>query len=302
MKIFPLLGVILSLAPARPCLAGIGAEPFDFIFLDAGARPAALGGAYTSLAMDANALLYNPAGLARVNSHETTFMHNSYLQGIIQEYAAYASPRGWSVNFNYLSFGDVQKTTLSDPDGSGLGETTLTDLAFGAGYGRALTETLSVGVGAKYIRETIDNVTAKGFALDAGGLYRILALDGLTLGLVLQNLGPTVRFETKREDLPLNLRAGAAYCFKAYGHEHLLALDVNKERSQNALAAVGGETRSLEPLALRFGFNTRNDAGIGITAGFGYQFKAGSIDYAFVPMGDIGNAHRISITFHWGSM
>jgi len=64
MKIFPLLGVILSLAPARPCLAGIGAEPFDFIFLDAGARPAALGGAYTSLAMDANALLYNPAGLA----------------------------------------------------------------------------------------------------------------------------------------------------------------------------------------------------------------------------------------------
>jgi len=299
MKIFPLLGVIISLGAARPCLAGIGAEPLDFLFLDAGARPAALGGAYTALATDANALLYNPAGLAGVTTHETTFMHNSYLQGIMQEYAAYAGPRGWSANFNYLSFGDVQKTTLSNPDGTGLGETTLTDLTFGAGYGRALTETLSIGAGAKYIRETIDNVTAKGFALDGGALYRIPALDGLTLGLVLQNFGPTVRFEKKRENLPLNLRAGAAYCFKAYGHEHLLALDVNKERSQNALVAVGGETRFLEPLVLRLGFNTRNAAGIGITAGFGYQFKTGSIDYAFVPMGDIGDAHRISITFHW---
>ncbi len=118
--------------------------------------------------------------------------------------------------------------------------------------------------------------------------------------LVLQNLGPAVRFDKKNENLPLNLRAGAAYRFKACGHENLIALDITEERGQGALLAAGGETRLLEPLALRLGFSTRNEAGIEITAGFGYQFKSESIDYAFVPMGGIGNAHRISITLRWG--
>jgi hypothetical protein len=275
--------------------------PFDFLFLDANARPAALGGACTALAADASSLLYNPAGLARVTSHDVTFMHNAYMQGIDQEYAAYASPEGWSSNLNYLSFGDVQKTTLSNPDGTGLGETTLTDLAFGAGYGFPLSASLSAGVGVKYIRETIDDVTEKGFALDAGGLYEVSALRGLSLGLVLQNfdLDPGVRFKGKKETLPLNLRAGAAYSFRVHGHENMVSLDVTKGRRQDAQMAAGGETQFLGPLVLRFGFTTRNDAGIGITAGFGYLFKAWSIDYAFVPMGDIGNAHRISMTLHW---
>ncbi|MDH3215583.1 MAG: outer membrane protein transport protein [Candidatus Krumholzibacteria bacterium] len=38
--------------------------------LHAGARPAALGGAYTALSDDVNALIYNPAGLAGVRSNE----------------------------------------------------------------------------------------------------------------------------------------------------------------------------------------------------------------------------------------
>lgn len=290
---------VLSLALARPCWAGAGAEPFDFLFLDANARPVGMGGAYTALANDANALLYNPAGLGQVKRHEATFMHNAYMQGITQEYAAYASPQGWSANLNYLSFGGVKKTSLSNPSGAGWGDTGLSDLALGAGYGRTLTESLALGVSVKYIRETIDDVAAQGFALDAGGLYAVPALSGLTVGLAVQNLGPTVRYDGASENLPLNLRAGAAYGFKVRGRENALALDVTKERSQGALVAVGAETRVLEPLALRMGFNTRNEAGIGITAGFGYLFKAGSVDYAFVPMEGLGDAHRISVTLRW---
>ncbi|MCX5785279.1 MAG: PorV/PorQ family protein [Elusimicrobia bacterium] len=292
--------IIFSLAPARPCAAGsAGAEPFDFLFLDANSRPAALGGAYTALAADSNALLYNPAGLAKVNRSEATFMHNVYIQQITQDYIAYAGPKGWSANLNFLGFGNVRETTLSDPEGAGLGETTLTDLAFGAGYGRALTEALSAGAGVKCIRETIDGVIATGFALDAGLLYAAHAFSGLTLGLAAQNFGPAVRFVNMREDLPFNLRAGAAYEFKIIGRENVIALDVMKQRSQTASVAVGAETRLLGPLALRFGFNTRNDVGSGFTAGFAYLLRNWSIDYAFVPMGDIGGAHRFSVTLRW---
>jgi len=295
-----LILALLSLVLARPCAAGAGAEPFDFLFLDANARPVALGGAYTAMAADSNALLYNPAGLSRLRMNEATFMHNQYMQGVTQEYAGFASPMGWGLNLNVLSFGDVQKTTLSNPEGNGLGQTTLTDLALGAGYGRALTKSLALGVGLKYIRESIDNTPGSAFAVDIGGLYAVREIPGLNVGLALQNLGPAVRFESAKENLPLNLRAGAAYGFRVLGHRNTLSVDMMKERSQGALFAVGEEARIWGPLAVRLGFNTRNDAGLGITGGFGYLFRGGSIDYAFVPMGEVGDAHRISATLRWG--
>ena len=50
-------------APAGTARAG-GANTFEFLSLDADARPAGLGGAYTAAATDANAMLYNPPGSA----------------------------------------------------------------------------------------------------------------------------------------------------------------------------------------------------------------------------------------------
>jgi len=234
-----------------------------------------------------------------VARHEATFMHNAYLQGISQEYAAYAGPHGWGASLNYLRFGDVQRTTLSNPEGQGLGQTTLNDLAFGGGYGLSVLDSVALGVGGKYIREVIDGSAMTGIALDAGALYSVPLCLGLDVGLALQNIGPTTRSPGAHENLPLNLRAGAAYTFYVQGQESVIALDLSKERSQGPLAAVGGETRIKELLAFRLGFNTRNEAGLGLTAGFGFLFDAGSIDYAFVPMGDLGDAHRFSATLRW---
>ena len=54
-------------------------------------------------------------------------------------------------------------------------------------------------------------------------------------------------------------------------------------------------------MPLRLGFNSRNDAGPGITAGVGWAQPNFSIDYALVPFGDLGAAHRISATVRWGA-
>ena len=70
-----------------------GAEPFNFLFMDSNARATGLGGAYTALAADANALWYNPAGLARVRRYEATFMHNEHVEGITQEFVGFAAPK-----------------------------------------------------------------------------------------------------------------------------------------------------------------------------------------------------------------
>jgi hypothetical protein len=239
--------------------------------------------------------------LARTERNEATFMHNQYFQGVTQEYLNYASPLGWGASLNYLSFGDVQQTTLNNTSGAGLGNTTLSDLALGAGYGRKLTEDLSVGGEAKYIRETIDQTPRDNVAFDLGAHYVVPRLKGLSLGAAVQNMGPAVSYDQAHENQPLIWRLGGAYRRDWLGASNALALDVVKERNDSAYVSVGVETRVLKVLALRLGYNQSNDAGVGITAGVGCQIHDFDFDYAIVPFGSLGYSNRASVGYRWGA-
>ena len=41
------------------------------------------------------------------------------------------------------------------------------------------------------------------------------------------------------------------------------------------------------------------DMGSGLTAGFGFRISSLNVDYAFVPYGDLGNAHRFSLSYNF---
>ncbi|TPW18265.1 MAG: hypothetical protein FD129_36, partial [bacterium] len=296
------MALACALSPPRAWAGGAGHEPFNFLFLDADARAAAMGGAYTAIAKDANALLYNPAGLARIGAHEAAFMENRYAEGVSQEYLAYASHRGWGANLNHLSFGAIPRTTVSNPDGTG--SFGIRDLAVGLGYGRLLPAVpgLSGGAGVKLLRETIDDTSASGYAADIGGLWEAPAVPGLSFGAVIQNMGPAVRFQAANENLPLNVRLGTAYSAATLGIPALLSFDLMKERSESPLFAVGLEAAPAgRSLPLRLGYNSRNDAGTGISVGLGWSNGKFRIDYAFVPLGDLGTAHRLSLGLRWGA-
>ncbi|OGR63031.1 MAG: hypothetical protein A2X31_00515 [Elusimicrobia bacterium GWB2_63_22] len=263
-------------------------------------RAVALGGAYTALAADANALHYNPAGLGLAAGGQATFMHNQYFEDISQEYFAYASPWGWGAALNYLDFGGAQRTTVSNPTGAGLGEVNLTSLAAGLGYGRELLPGFSAGAGLKYIKEDVAGETGTGYALDFGLLYSPAAVKGLSLGFAVQNMGSSVRFYEDTESLPLNLRAGAAYAFSVKGLPALVAVDAAKRLHEDAYACAGAEVVVAGRFPLRLGYSGLNDDGSGLTAGGGYRVRALSFDYAFVPYKELGAAHRFSVTYMWG--
>ncbi len=302
-KLLALLLAVLVLAQASaPARAdsSAGSASFDFLNFDGNARSVGLGGAYTALATDSSALLYNPAGLARVRAHEATFMHNAYAQGLTQEYLGFASRQGFGFQLNTANMGDIQRTTLSQPGGTG-STFGVNDLAVGAGYGRDLGEAFSVGVGGKFIRESIDNVAATGGAADFGALYRVAPVSGLTFGASLLNVGPDVKFLVDKEHLPTTGRVGAAYAFPALGSFHTATIDFTEQRSDKLRMGVGLESVLGRQFAIRGGFTTRNDAGIGLSGGVGWQGKNFAADYAFVPMGDLGLTHRLSITVRWGS-
>ena len=152
-----LVSAVLGLGVRPAQAASAGAEPYNFLFLDANARAVALGGAYTALADDANALLYNPGGLGLLNGHEATFMHNQYVDELTQEYGGLAYDLGnWGgagLNVNYLSFNRIAKTRYDLPDGTGLGSSA-SDLAVSMGYGYRVMENLE-SASYKYLREVI---------------------------------------------------------------------------------------------------------------------------------------------------
>jgi opacity protein-like surface antigen len=296
------LGMVFALAllAPPPVRAAGGADPYGFLFLDSNARAAAMGGAYTALGSGAGVLAYNPAGLAGAERNEVSFMHNQSFQGVTQDFLDYSSPRGWGASLNYLSFGDVKETTLAEPAGVGLGQTSLSDLALGLGYGRKLTEALSVGAGAKYIREVIDRTARDNASFDLGVLYAVPRLRGLSVGAALQNMGQTVSYDQAHENQPLTWRLGGAYRRDWLGASHALALDVVKERNGSAHVSLGVESMAFKAMALRLGYDQGNDAGVGMTAGVGWRRRDFGLDYAIVPFGPLGYSHRMSATFRWG--
>lgn len=307
MRLFASLALFVSFA--APCLAGGtgGATPLNFLFLDADARPVALGGAYAAVADDANSMLYNPAGLAFLDSHQAKLMHAEHFQGVTQEYAAVAVKEpverfknsGVGLMLNTVGYGDINRTTLSNPRGDALGSFGIRDWALAAGFGaKTGLEWLGLGAAVKYLREDIDSVSAQAVAVDLGIRADLNSLLGqrIFFGLALQNLGPKIKFQSGSEDLPANLKAGLAYRFLKSG---ILALDVNQPRKGNRTVHAGVEYVARKSVAVRVGYNGRNEAGAGITVGGGLVLHSFGLDYAFVPFGDLGSAHRFSLSFKY---
>ena len=207
---------------------------------------------------------------------------------------------GWGLGLNYLNFGDIDRTSLSLPDG-GLGRAASYDLALSGGYGWRVSEDLALGAAAKYLRESVDVVRAHGVAFDLGAQYRAPFLPGLTLAAVARHLGPRIKYEVAKHNLPTTFSAGAAYAAPILGQDSALTLELSKPRNDDLLVAAGVKTR-VSALALRIGYSARNEAGLGITAGFGLDLRSVSLDYAIVPYGGLGYSHRISTPNRWGAV
>src|SRR6266850_2545172 len=151
-----------------------------------GPRAIAMGGAFSSIADDAEAIYWNPAGLPWIAHQEITGTHANLFGSDIQDsYAAFVLPlTRWDA-----AAIDWYRSAFSDPE-----------LVFGenridVSYGRKALSFLSVGATLKYLtRNTeLDAVSVrrgKGAGLDFG----ILAtpLSRLRVGLMIQDA-----FDTK---------------------------------------------------------------------------------------------------------
>ncbi len=290
-----LLVLCLSLAAAaeRP------AAPF--LRIGVGGRAAGLGEAHAAAVRDVTALYWNPGALAFLPRQQFVFMHNDWFADVKYEYLGYAHPTarygtiGGSLTF--VDQGELYRATYSNPYGTGLGSFSAEDYAFSLSWAQQRGTGLGLGGTVKVIRQQIDNVGATSLAADFGVQYRDW-YPGLTLGASLANLGTSARFDARKEQLPLLLRAGAAYVLPRL--PLIVTGDVVLLRGSQTSYHAGIEYTVAEMVALRAGYNSGNDAGDGFGGGFGISIDDLTVNYAYVPYGDLGGTHRIDSVFTFG--
>lgn len=280
-----------------------GTSAADFLKVGVGARPMAMGEAYTALADDALALSWNSAGLTRTKRFSAVLAHTSYLESINHEYAAAAVKFpliGLAVG-GALQFQTVGDLTGRDSGGAETGSVTPGEKVFTLGAAQSFG-LVSIGLSGKLLKSEIQE-SADTVAIDAGVMTGPLLGNALRLGATASNLGGKLKYEETSDPLPVTYRAGAAFTFM----ENLtLSADVVLPRDNDTVFALGGEV--LLPvaggwsLAFRGGYNSRLtddlDGLSGVSAGLGFGVKALQVDYALVPLGDLGLTHRISLSFH----
>lgn len=298
------VAVVLFLAVAGGARADDGGSTgAAFLDLPVGARATALGEAYAAAGADPFAMAFNPANVAGARRRDLAVSYDALFLDLSHTYVAYVHPlwdRGTlGLSVSYVDLGNIQRTTVSNPGGAGLGAFSSDDLMVGLTYARH-TDAFDWGVTAKWIREEIDSFSGSTAAFDLGVRWRPSALRGLALGASALHLGPDISLQSAGDPLPLTLRLGANYRTPS-GRLDLLG-DVSWTRGRDAEAHLGAEWWALEDVfALRAGWDSGNDMDDGLNVGLGVAARDDlRLDYAYTPFGDAGDNNQVSLAYTWG--
>jgi len=290
---------------ARSINANAGTSAFSFLKINVGARPVALGGALTGASDDETALYYNPAGIALFESDRYVLGYHNYFVDMQSGFVGYIRSLDdrKTVGFyaSYLNYGEFTETDLQ---GNITGDFGGGDLLLAATFAMRQSRLLTVGVTAKFIRESIQDYSATGLALDIGARYNT-DRGRYTAGLMVQNLGVQLSSlgEGDKDGLPIVLRAGGSA--RPKGLPMMFVGDVIVPVDNDIDFALGAEYLALKPLYLRIGWNSfgsnyraedSDDSLAGLAMGIGFDYNSMQLSYAFTPAADLGESHRITLT------
>jgi len=186
-----------------------GTTAATFLEIGVGASAVGMGSAYVSIADDATALHWNPAGVAGLQQANVIVVHTNWIADTKFDFAAIAIPLSGlgtvGLSLTSLSMEDMKVRTVDLPEGTGE-FFSAGDLAGSISYSRKLTERFSIGVTAKYIQQTIWHENASAFAIDLGTLFKTDLFGGMTIGAALSNFGTSMKMSGRdaREFIRLN--------------------------------------------------------------------------------------------------
>jgi hypothetical protein len=176
----------------------VGSSAFKFLNIQTDAHGAALGG-LAAQASGANALFWNPAGIAGSEGIGVSAGMTQWLVETTVMNAGVVMPMmGGTVGLSLVSvdYGDIMKSGWGEESGQFIfqpnqGSFSATDMSLQASYGRSLSDKFSLGATAKMISQNIDDVSNNGLAFDIGTQFNT-GYRGISMGAVVSNFGPDV--------------------------------------------------------------------------------------------------------------
>lgn len=290
-------GIILALALLCANTAFSETTTAAFLKLGSSARASGMGHAYSSVTGDINAIAYNPGGINWIKGREFSFSQARLADGMNYSFAGYgmALKKGvLGVSVNHLSNSAIEGRSADRRPTSGF---SASDTAANLSYGMSVSGRLGFGLNIKYIKSEIADVGAVGFAFDLGGVYRA-GIEGLNLGLSMQNIGSGMKFLDKSEPLPLTLRAGAGY--SVFGNA-VVSVEADRfVKEKKTVVGVGVEYGMFSGFSVRGGYlrgfsldSLGKDGGF--SGGVGLKARRFNLEYAVVPFGNLGDSQRLSL-------
>lgn len=305
--------------------AKVGSAGAKFLNIGIGTHSMGMAQAFTAVGNDAEAIYWNPAGIAMVTGTSIFVDRVNHWDGIGVNSFAITQALGFTGVFGFfysgLSSGEWEETTAEEQEGTNI---FVEYRAFqtGVSYARFLTDRFAFGINLKLVREDYPDFPRNphdvtGFAMDVGGYYKTGFRD-LTIGLSIQHFGadltPTGRYADYEDGsivnpeeefgsypLPIVFRGGLAMTvFEMEQLKAQVAVDLIHPSDNLERYAIGGEVSILDILRLRTGYQYGKDDEVGafnFGVGVAQQTDVGGFElgYSYAFGNYMPAIHRISV-------
>jgi Type IX secretion system protein PorV len=330
------VSLIAALGIAAPAAAQLipsfgsdraGTSGFQFLKIPVDARSAAMGQSVVSNAFDASSLFWNPALAAELSATQLTFNHTAYFADVSMEFAAASVHLSRAritlgAALQLLNSGEMDVTTEFEPFGTGESFRTVS-MAGGLTAAQQLTDLFSYGITAKYIRESVAEITTQTMVFDLGVFYRV-GTTGMQMAVAIRNFGldgtpegrlprtnvagSGVVIEDNFDGItpPTMFLLGISYNVLRDASEHrlLVSTQLTNPNDNAENLNFGAEYTWNELLILRGGYRLGVEESIMPSVGLGIRVPAGGpdlrFDYGFSQMERLGTVHRVGFNLGLG--
>lgn len=247
---------------------------------DVGAKPIALGGAFTALSNNSIAIFYNPSGPSQMP---------------FREFSVFYSPAPFGLTeLSYGAFTYIEPTKFGTFGiaGKKYGFELYSELTGVLNYSNEYQKKFYYGLNFNFYNLKIERYgSASTFSLDIGILTYLT--DYLRLGFSALNIN-RARIGQTREKLPQVYRTGLAINLKK---DLTLLLDMEKDTRFDASVKSGLEYNLYNMIDLRLGIGSEPTK---FSCGIGIYYSLFQLDYGFYTHQDLGLTHQASITVNFG--